>query len=1259
MKKLLFILLLLVLVNCKSQTPIQAFNFNGNLSNTANNLNLSNLSSGTFGYVVDRFGVANSAISIPQSVSFGATIPNLPIGSAARSISIWVKFGGANTANTHYIWSYGVATASRAFGLSQNQGNVNNYGWANDHIFSVGYNLAQWYHYVITFDGITTKIYRDGVMLSQANKSWQTSTSLFRLCANPNATVAFEGEIDDLKIYDVALTQSQVDNLFSTPLVPGITNVSSLINSTSTCIINYSIQAYNNSTNSVIKYGTTISNLNNTTVAKVTTGNTVSNLKDTLTALQTNTKYYYRIEATNSVGTTQSNIDSFTIPTLSNSDLLAYYNFEDDFLSFNGIHNFTSGASTLPTFSNGKYGKGANFLNQTLINSSLSNLFANNATQFDYTICFWEKRSSLFVYESSYELFGSQYLRTMNTSNQGHFAGLANKTSTGWIERAASVTSSSLLNNWHHYAVQVKTVGTDKFLRVYINGVLATDLSLGANAFVFKFNNIFALGGGTDANGAVMSSKFYKGMLDELYVYKRALNETEILQIMNNSSGVTINYSVPASKPQVNLLTETNILNSQITLNYAVKTNYAKTSSVIKYSTVKNNLSNIVQGSPFSIDTSTNPFQQTSVVLSGLIRNTKYYYQIKVINSAGSDSSLIDSFTTSNFTSTNLIREFKFDGTRSDVTNTISFSGTSGYTTDRFGNANRALSVNNSTTATAENVTIPGLPTGRNNRSFSMWFRRTNNSTAMAYPFIQGTNAAYSILGCGISTNSAEMTIYEPSGLDPKFTVNTNNTNWYHYVLTLDSTGTMALYLNGNLLGTRTYSQINTNTTYFKIAHFGFTGAVDDLKLFSGVLDSNEVKNLYNYNSIEAPPSNFNVGGRFITPNNKTIKRISLVTSGAINSNQLVDSSYSLTVNDASTLKIKAIKNNDIVKANGVTSTDLLLIQRHALNTVKLNNAYKIIAADVDGNRLVNSTDILRLKRFILQTDTTFRNIATNENRLWTFIDSSFTFADTTNPFPFKDSIVHTNINSNKNNQTFIGVKLGDVTFDWNSNTAKQKPIVFEMSANIDNAKNIISLPFVMHQTTNISSMQSAIHFNNIDYEFVSIKRNKLNIEFNDAEANEKGVIHILWLSETGDPTEFYKNDILFEIELRPRSSFNSNVNIKLEEALAIKNFDLETNIVLKTKQSDNKDYKNELVKIYPTNINTNVLVDFKAVESKTIKLNLNDIMGKKIAMKQLDIIQGENIINYELPIIPKGLYIINLLNADGTLIKSFKVIKQ
>ena len=163
------------------------------------------------------------------------------------------------------------------------------------------------------------------------------------------------------------------------------------------------------------------------------------------------------------------------------------------------------------------------------------------------------------------------------------------------------------------------------------------------------------------------------------------------------------------------------------------------------------------------------------------------------------------------------------------------------------------------------------------------------------------------------------------------------------------------------------------------------------------------------------------------------VANVSINLTGNSVQSTMATGSYSLTcLSSNSAGVVKAFKNNDINKTNGVTSLDLALLQSHILQKSILNSPYKIIAADVNGDGKVTTLDIVYMKRLILGIDTTFTKTSTGEKRLWAFIDSSYKFMDSTNPFPYKDSIVFSALNSNINNQTFIAVKLGDVNWDWN-----------------------------------------------------------------------------------------------------------------------------------------------------------------------------------------------------------------------------------
>ncbi|MDP5201632.1 LamG domain-containing protein [Flavobacterium sp. DG2-3] len=214
MKKLLLTVLFVSFLNVNAQTPIQEFNFNGTLNNTANTISFI----GTNNFVSDRAGAIKGAQRL-NNKALEAVIDNLPQGKSSRTISIWVKFNDIATAN--YIWGYGNALNAQYCGLLQQGTTSSNsdlslaaWGASNDVIVSTPLEKSIWYNYTITYEGTTSKIYRDGKLLKfLEGMTRSTNGNIFRL-GEINTMVGINADIDDLKIYNVALTPDQVKELY-------------------------------------------------------------------------------------------------------------------------------------------------------------------------------------------------------------------------------------------------------------------------------------------------------------------------------------------------------------------------------------------------------------------------------------------------------------------------------------------------------------------------------------------------------------------------------------------------------------------------------------------------------------------------------------------------------------------------------------------------------------------------------------------------------------------------------------------------------------------------------------------------------------------------------------------------------------------------------------------------------------------------------------------------------------------------------------
>jgi len=117
------------------------------------------------------------------------------------------------------------------------------------------------------------------------------------------------------------------------------------------------------------------------------------------------------------------------------------------------------------------------------------------------------------------------------------------------------------------------------------------------------------------------------------------------------------------------------------------------------------------------------------------------------------------------------------------------------------------------------------------------------------------------------------------------------------------------------------------------------------------------------------------------------------------------------------------IKDNDPL--NGVSTFDLVLINKHILGLEPLNSPYKMIAADANGSKSITTFDIVELRKLILGIYTDLPNLPS-----WRFVDKTFLFPNQSNPFQtiFPEGSLLPDLSPQSPLlHNFIAVKVGDV----------------------------------------------------------------------------------------------------------------------------------------------------------------------------------------------------------------------------------------
>jgi hypothetical protein len=119
-----------------------------------------------------------------------------------------------------------------------------------------------------------------------------------------------------------------------------------------------------------------------------------------------------------------------------------------------------------------------------------------------------------------------------------------------------------------------------------------------------------------------------------------------------------------------------------------------------------------------------------------------------------------------------------------------------------------------------------------------------------------------------------------------------------------------------------------------------------------------------------------------------------------------------------SSITLEPDYNIDLLR--GVSTLDLVHIQRHILGIARLDSPYKLIAADVNKSANINVTDLVALRKAILGVTTSFPN-----NESFVFVSKDAAFADPEKPYDFSQKIVGSLDPSRL--YDFMAVKIGDV----------------------------------------------------------------------------------------------------------------------------------------------------------------------------------------------------------------------------------------
>jgi hypothetical protein len=189
------------------------------------------------------------------------------------------------------------------------------------------------------------------------------------------------------------------------------------------------------------------------------------------------------------------------------------------------------------------------------------------------------------------------------------------------------------------------------------------------------------------------------------------------------------------------------------------------------------------------------------------------------------------------------------------------------------------------------------------------------------------------------------------------------------------------------------------------------------------------------------------------------------------------------------------------------------------------------------------TSDIVQFRKLILGILDTIPG-----NTSWRFLDPTYVFPDTLNPFSnvFPEKILFNNLNSNRFNSHFKAIKIGDVNESADPANARTENDSIELKLLIDEKSGEMTL--VMEDYQNLEGFQFELNFDNTQFEIEAIEYpNEEVLDHSNVSLGNGHLLRVSWNSQGGSRL---KSAELVKLKARDGkiSALHSAVKIRSKE---------------------------------------------------------------------------------------------------------------
>ncbi len=347
-----------------------------------------------------------------------------------------------------------------------------------------------------------------------------------------------------------------------------------------------------------------------------------------------------------------------------------------------------------------------------------------------------------------------------------------------------------------------------------------------------------------------------------------------------------------------------------------------------------------------------------------------------------------------------------------------------------------------------------------------------------------------------------------------------------------------------------------------------------------------------------------------------------------------------------------ATSENDYL--NGVTTLDLVIIQKYLLGLKEINDPLKLIAADANGNGDVAASDLLEIRKTILGMSNGFAN------KSWVLISTDYQFQNIAQAAAEAKAAQIRHIaagDENITNANFVAVKIGDINGSANALESRNGNSVTMMLDDVTlEAAQEVEVPFYAKDFRNVYGAQFTLNVSNLNVEGITSGAIQVN-ESNINVVNDNLVMS--WNDAKGVNVE--DGTVLFTLTLKSNANTNLsnvlNVSDQVLRSEAYTGSDLEINTVKLGYRNSGVSYA--LYQNEPNPFTEETVIGFDLPEAGAYTLTVYDVTGKVLVVRNAEGTAGYNAEKLsKKDLNANGVLYYRLESGDYTATKKMIVIK-